>query len=237
MQVAKAILFEIIDSGAQFLKKDKSRNYWYIADVKVGKDKISHVLRIMKRAKESRESARASQQEKRPSSPNHSHGDVSELEAQQLATSPLQQQQATARAAASIMSLVEPIILPRPEHQYASNQQPTMRRTGHIKISDGYQQSQSSGKNVVDSGSRINIVDILCDHKQRQSGNGIVSDDGSVTTFDARGSSILDDGMVANDQPQRFSHVIRTSRDSFSSMDFDEFADDRCIGQLMADWS
>ena len=52
MLAAKAVLSEIIDSGAQFLKKDKYRHHWYIADVKVGKDKISHVLRIMKHAKE-----------------------------------------------------------------------------------------------------------------------------------------------------------------------------------------
>ena len=113
MRILKAILYEIIDSGAQFLKKDTIRHYWYIVDVKVGKDKISHALRIMKRAKDIRERARVSQQ-KRPPSPNHNYGDVSELEAQQQATSLRQHQQATARASASIMSRVEAIILPRP---------------------------------------------------------------------------------------------------------------------------
>jgi hypothetical protein len=52
MLAAKGILSEIIASGAQFLKKDTSSRCWYIADVKVGKDKISHVLRIIERAKE-----------------------------------------------------------------------------------------------------------------------------------------------------------------------------------------
>ena len=101
MLAAKGILSEIIASGAQFLKKDTSSRCWYIADVKVGKDKISHVLRIIERAKEKKgESSSQSAAAKASfSHPNHSsHGDVSELDqqAQQKAASLLQQQQATA---------------------------------------------------------------------------------------------------------------------------------------------
>ena len=250
MRVAEAILFEVIDSGAQFLKKDKFRHYWYIPDVKVGKDKISHALRIMKRAKENRERARASQQQPRPPSPNHNYADVSELDrqAQQQAPPLLQQQQAPAHAAASMMSRAEPIILPRPEQQNASSQQPTMRQTGHVKISDSDQQQQRwsfgslddwSDKTFIDSDSRMNVVEFTGNHQQQQSGNGISSDDGSVTTSDARGSSILDAGIFAYDQQQRqswnesSSPSSRTSANSISSMDDDEFSVNRWIGQII----
>ena len=254
MRILKAILYEIIDSGAQFLKKDTIRHYWYIVDVKVGKDKISHALRIMKRVKENRERARASPQQKpgHPSS-NQKYGDVSALDrqAQQQATPLHQHQQAAARAAVSIMCRVEPIILPRPD-QDASSQQPTMHRAGHAKTFDSYQQRQSwkfssldhpNGKTFVDSGSSMNVAEFAGNHQQRQDGNGISSGDGSGTTSDARGLSILDDGMFADDQQHRHSWnessspAIRTAGDIFTPMDDDAFPDNRWIGQLIAvDW-
>ena len=129
MRVGKRILSEILASGAMFLKKDTSRDYWYIANIKVGKDKISHVLRIMKRAKEKRETATTSQKQPRRSpSPNHNYVDVWDLarQAHQQTTSLLQQQQEAAPATASIMSQIEPIMWPGPEQQDASRQQPTM---------------------------------------------------------------------------------------------------------------
>lgn len=51
MKASRAILHEVFDTGARFLKKDSSRRPsggWYVADIKVGKDKISHCLRLLK---------------------------------------------------------------------------------------------------------------------------------------------------------------------------------------------
>ena len=56
MLVSKAIQHKIQETGARFLKKDTtsstSHAYWYVADFKVGRDKISHVLRDMKNLRE-----------------------------------------------------------------------------------------------------------------------------------------------------------------------------------------
>jgi hypothetical protein len=49
--VSRAILADLLSSGARFLKKDGSHNRWLVADIKVGKDKISHALRALKDAK------------------------------------------------------------------------------------------------------------------------------------------------------------------------------------------
>jgi hypothetical protein len=58
-------------------------------------------------------------------------------------------------------------MLPRPEQQDASSQQRTMRRTGHVMISDSYQQRQSwkfsslddwNGKTFVDRRSASKYV-------------------------------------------------------------------------------
>jgi hypothetical protein len=51
MKASRAILHEVFDTGARFLKKDVScrpHGGWYVADIKVGKDKISHCLRLLK---------------------------------------------------------------------------------------------------------------------------------------------------------------------------------------------
>jgi len=87
-----------------------------------------------------------------------------------------------------------------------------MRRARHAKTFDSYQQRQSwkfssldhrNGKTFVDTGSSMNVAELAGNHQQRQDGNGISSGDGSGTTSDARGLSILDDGMFADDQQQR----------------------------------
>jgi hypothetical protein len=90
MKVSRAILRKIISSGARFLKKEDS--YWYVADVKVGKDKISHVLREMKRAMNR-------VRENRSSIPHTTVRVESKLGRQQATIAQRQQQQAmTARA-------------------------------------------------------------------------------------------------------------------------------------------
>ena len=100
-----------------------------------------------------------------------------------------------------------------------------------------------NGKTFVDTGSSMNVAELAGNHQQRQDGNGISSGDGSGTTSDARGLSILDDGMFADDQQHRHSWnessspAIRTAGDIFTPMDDDAFPDNRWIGQLIAvDW-
>ncbi|KAI2505602.1 hypothetical protein MHU86_8844 [Fragilaria crotonensis] len=48
MKVSRAILAEVLATGARFLKKNPARTVWHVADIKVGKDKISHCLRSLR---------------------------------------------------------------------------------------------------------------------------------------------------------------------------------------------
>lgn len=48
MKVSRQIMREVISNGGRFLKKDTGSHDWYIADIKVGKDKTSHCLRGIK---------------------------------------------------------------------------------------------------------------------------------------------------------------------------------------------
>lgn len=52
MTASRIILDEVLAGGARFLKKDLTTQQWYTADPRVGKDKISHCLRDLKKAKE-----------------------------------------------------------------------------------------------------------------------------------------------------------------------------------------
>ena len=52
MKVSRSILHEVISPGARFLQKHPIYQEWYIADLKVGRDKISHCLRVLVKAKE-----------------------------------------------------------------------------------------------------------------------------------------------------------------------------------------
>jgi hypothetical protein len=55
IEASRAILADLLESGARFLKKDGNRNRWLVADIKVGKDKISHALRSMKEEKKKKQ--------------------------------------------------------------------------------------------------------------------------------------------------------------------------------------
>ena len=125
MRASRAILRKIIGLGARFLKKEDTHrpHYWYVADIKVGKDKISHVLREMKRER-NRVRENSSSILRRTTVCD----DASKLGRQQ-------QQAMTARAAvyqmdaASIMSRSEPAR--HPEQRDASPPQPPILcRTG-----------------------------------------------------------------------------------------------------------
>ena len=49
MRVSRTILAEVLGTGARFLKKNPLQSTeWHVADIKVGKDKISHCLRSLK---------------------------------------------------------------------------------------------------------------------------------------------------------------------------------------------
>jgi hypothetical protein len=51
MKVSRQIMKEVVAAGARFLKKNTGSHDWYVADIKVGKDKISHCLREIKNRK------------------------------------------------------------------------------------------------------------------------------------------------------------------------------------------
>jgi hypothetical protein len=55
IKASRAILSELVASGARFLKKDGNRDRWLVADIKVGKDKISHALRSLKEARQKKD--------------------------------------------------------------------------------------------------------------------------------------------------------------------------------------
>ena len=128
MQVSKAIQCDILASGARFLKKDTSstsRGYWYVADSKVGRDKISHVLRDMKNMRET-ESGQAKppspQQDTQSGGPKLGRPQEQEvLRHQPLATTLRQQQRAKATADVilhqqqTITQQKQAIALPLPE--------------------------------------------------------------------------------------------------------------------------
>jgi hypothetical protein len=45
MQISKAAMDELVQSGVRFLKKHPVYQHWYVADEKVGRDRIGHFLR------------------------------------------------------------------------------------------------------------------------------------------------------------------------------------------------
>jgi hypothetical protein len=51
MKVSRRIMKEVVAAGARFLKKNTGSHAWHVADIKVGKDKISHCLREIKNRK------------------------------------------------------------------------------------------------------------------------------------------------------------------------------------------
>ena len=50
MKVSKTILLEVLRLGARIIQKHPIHEEWYVADPKVGRDKISHCLRLIKAA-------------------------------------------------------------------------------------------------------------------------------------------------------------------------------------------
>ena len=48
MKVSKDILLEVLGCGARFLQKHPIYQEWYVGNAKVGRDKISHCLRVIK---------------------------------------------------------------------------------------------------------------------------------------------------------------------------------------------
>jgi hypothetical protein len=50
MKVSKHILLEVLANGARIIQKHPIHEEWYVADPKVGRDKISHCLRLIKAA-------------------------------------------------------------------------------------------------------------------------------------------------------------------------------------------
>lgn len=133
MRVSKAILNEILRSGARFLKKDDSRRLWHAAGLKAGKDKISHVLREMKRA---RDRATRQQDQSQQFSPNGIDVSKRGRQHQQATSQQGQQQLATAQAAVCNMDAASSIssrseLTCRPEQRHASRQPPSdTTRTG-----------------------------------------------------------------------------------------------------------
>lgn len=51
MKVSRQIMKEVVSVGGRFLKKRTGAHDWYVADIKVGKDKTSHCLRDIKNKK------------------------------------------------------------------------------------------------------------------------------------------------------------------------------------------
>ena len=53
MSVSRAILAEVLETGGRFLKRDTlNHQKWFVADINVGKDKISHALRLLKKVQQ-----------------------------------------------------------------------------------------------------------------------------------------------------------------------------------------
>jgi hypothetical protein len=59
MSVSRTILAEVLETGGRFLKRDSfNHQNWFVADINVGKDKISHALRLLKKVLQEEEQSK-----------------------------------------------------------------------------------------------------------------------------------------------------------------------------------